>query len=216
MNDQHQVLRIGAGRGPRSARCFVGMLADALQSRLLEHGARVTDIERHGERHAPSRIALQVHGHALDRIPQLLGTHLLLGERGRRSRGRRRLFARVELDLVVPDCAIALSRSELNIQFMRSSGPGGQNVNKRETAVLITHRPTGLRARCDSERSQARNRATALEQLARAVAEHTIERTRRHQQIDTWQAQRDITTHEPVMCWRLDPKTPDLVVPADA
>ncbi len=216
MNEHPQVLRIGAGRGPRPARCFVGMLADALGARLLEHGARVTDIERHGERRAPSRIALQVHGHTLEQIPQLLGTHLLIGDRGRRSRGRRRLFAQVELDLVVPQRAITLPHRELDIQFMRSSGPGGQNVNKRETAVLITHRPTGLRARCDSQRSQARNRATALEQLARAVAEHTIERTRRHQQVDTWQARRDITTHEPVMRWRLDPKTPDVVIPADA
>ena len=51
---------------------------------------------------------------------------------------------------------------ELKVEFARSSGPGGQNVNKRETAVRITHLPTGLTAHCDAERTQERNRERAL------------------------------------------------------
>jgi protein subunit release factor B len=49
--------------------------------------------------------------------------------------------------------------------FARSSGPGGQNVNKTSTAVVLAHRPTGLQVRCETERSQWQNRIAAREML---------------------------------------------------
>lgn len=60
-------------------------------------------------------------------------------------------------DLEIPD-------DELKIEYTKSSGPGGQNVNKRETAVRIVHLPTNISVHCDSERSQAQNKekATAI------------------------------------------------------
>lgn len=212
MNEIGQILRIGAGRGPLQARRFVGMLADALCSSLGEHGVVVGDVERHGERKAPARVGVRVCGGRIEQIPQLLGTHLLLAD-GRGRRGRRRWFARVELDLLAPGSALALPRHTLDIQFVRSRGPGGQNVNKRATAVQITHRPTGLSARSDSHRSQARNRAEALGKLTDAVMRHTVQRERARRCVEGWQARRDITTHDPVMCWRLDPRRDDSIIP---
>ncbi len=57
---------------------------------------------------------------------------------------------------------IELRDDDLKVELSRSSGPGGQNVNKRETAVRIVHLPTGLSASCDNERSQADNKEKAL------------------------------------------------------
>lgn len=56
-----------------------------------------------------------------------------------------------------------ISEDDLEIDFTKSSGPGGQNVNKRETAVRIVHRPTKLSAFIDTERSQLQNKEKALE-----------------------------------------------------
>lgn len=60
---------------------------------------------------------------------------------------------------------IELKEDDLEVQYARSSGPGGQNVNKRETAVRIVHKPTNLSVHVETERSQAQNRERALEIL---------------------------------------------------
>ena len=60
-----------------------------------------------------------------------------------------------EKDILIPE-------SDLRIKFTRSSGPGGQNVNKRETAVRVVHGPTGIAAHASGERSQEQNREQAL------------------------------------------------------
>ena len=61
--------------------------------------------------------------------------------------------------------------AECEIETFRSSGPGGQNVNRRETAVRLRHRPTGLVVVCQQERSQLRNRRIALALLRARLEE---------------------------------------------
>jgi hypothetical protein len=66
----------------------------------------------------------------------------------------------------------ALDPSECLITFTKSGGPGGQNVNKRETKVLIVHRPTNIRVENDQTRSQMQNKNLALENLRERLQNH--------------------------------------------
>lgn len=70
---------------------------------------------------------------------------------------------------------IALSPEDLKIEFARSGGPGGQNVNKRETAVRIIHLPTGISAYVSSQRSQEQNRELALAILRARIFKKAVE-----------------------------------------
>lgn len=75
-------------------------------------------------------------------------------------------FSMVEVVPILPKVNdVEFADDEIDIQFAKSSGPGGQNVNKRETAVRIVHLPTNLSVHVESERSQAQNKERGLEIL---------------------------------------------------
>lgn len=86
-------------------------------------------------------------------------------------------FALVDVVPIIEDPKIEIAPADLELATFRSGGPGGQNINRRETAVRITHIPTGIAVTSQVERSQASNREIALK-LLKAKLTHLHERAR--------------------------------------
>ena len=88
-------------------------------------------------------------------------------------------FALVQFIPLVEQMRFQIEPKDLRVETFRSSGPGGQNVNKLETAVRVTHLPTGLSVAAQSERSQSQNKEKAMQilfsRLAQRMAEEQVE-----------------------------------------
>jgi peptide chain release factor 2 len=160
------LITIFAGAGGDDAEDFAGMLFGMYQ-RFAE--ARRFDckiLHQHENDHGGYRnISFLVSGKGAYRIlKNESGVHRLVRISPFNAKKLRHTsFAMVEVIPKFPPVAeVDIPPEDLDITFARSSGPGGQNVNKRETAVRIVHIPTGLSVHTDTERSQAQNKEQAL------------------------------------------------------
>jgi peptide chain release factor 2 len=98
------------------------------------------------------------------------------------SARRHTAFAQVEVSpLVEAAVEVDIDEADLQVDTYRASGAGGQHVNKTDSAVRITHRPTGIVVQCQNERSQSSNRATAMNMLKSKLLE--LEEQKRREEI---------------------------------
>lgn len=196
-------LRISAGTGPAGARRFVAQLLAAIERELATRGLVVDQVAIDGDRQAPRAAILALMGRsaAVDTaVRELVGTHRTIEASARRGT-RRRWFAAIT---VVPTATVPPAEPvALEVRYVRARGPGGQNVNRRATAVQLRDPRTGVTIRCDEHRTQARNRAAALrrvEALASRSARADVDGERKA----AWSAQRQLTGQACVRHWRTD------------
>ncbi|MDE7464441.1 MAG: hypothetical protein K2M48_05370, partial [Clostridiales bacterium] len=86
---------------------------------------------------------------------------------------------------VTPAAAVeSIAESDLRIDLFRSSGAGGQHINKTETAVRVTHLPTGLTVVCQDERSQLQNKKRALETIEKKLKDRSEQAGKKRMEAD--------------------------------
>lgn len=167
------VFTIVAGAGGDDAEDFARMLVEMYQRYAESRGWDIAILDANENTVGGYRnIVFEVRGKdAYGTLKTEAGVHRLVRISPFNASGKRQTsFVLVEVSPRLDDPAeVALDESELDISFARSGGAGGQNVNKRETAVRITHVPTNISVHVSSERSQQQNREKALALLAGKV-----------------------------------------------
>ncbi len=175
------ILTIISGAGGDDAEDFAAMLFDMYIKYVGKRGWSVVLIHEHKNDHNGYRnISVEIVGKgAYGALKGESGVHRLVRVSPFDAKKLRHTsFTLVEIlpkfskmeekDFVIPP-------ADLKIEFSRSSGPGGQNVNKRETAVRIVHLPTGIATHASNERSQESNRESALSILRAKIFKKSFE-----------------------------------------
>jgi peptide chain release factor 2 len=167
------IITIVAGAGGDDAEDFARMLVEMYQRYAEGRGWGVTIIDSNTNDHNGYRnIAFEISGKdAYGTLKRESGVHRLVRISPFNANGKRQTsFTLVEVSPRIDDVhEVGLKDEEVEVTFAKSGGAGGQNVNKRETAVRATHTPTRISVHVSTERSQAQNKERALTLLAGKV-----------------------------------------------
>lgn len=167
------IITIVAGAGGDDAEDFARMLVEMYQKYAEKRGWSVTVLDSNtNEQNGYRNVVFEVSGKdAYGTLRRESGVHRLVRMSPFNANGKRQTsFTLVEVSPQVDNVKeVDLKEDELEISYAKSGGAGGQNVNKRETAVRITHTPTRISVHVSTERSQQQNRDKALALLAGKV-----------------------------------------------